>query len=103
MNQLTLHGTIAKDANSTLVNNVGTETPLVTFTVMDSGLPYQKKEPMFIEVHFMAEAAMHIFPYLVKGKKVDIFGHLKSKNYETQSGVLKQKFYISADYVIFPN
>lgn len=102
MNQICLNGTITKDAETTLVNNVGVETPLVTFTVMDTGTPYSKKEPMYIEVHFMEEAAMHIYPYLVKGKKVDVYGHLKSKNYKTTNGLLKQKFFISADYVIFP-
>ncbi len=102
MNQLTIHGTLAKDAIKALINIGGQETPIVTFTIMDSGVPYQKSEPMFIEVHFKEEAAMHIFPYLTKGKKVDVFGHLSSKNYKTQNGIFKQKFFINANYVIFP-
>lgn len=102
MNHITINGTIVKDATKALVNNVGTETPVVTFTLMDSGVPYQKNEPMFIEVHFMQEVAMHIFPYLIKGKKVDVFGHLSFKNYTTKNGISKQKIFINADYVIFP-
>lgn len=102
MNYLTIFGTIAKDAKKTLLTNEGKETPLVSFTVIDAGFPYQKNEPMFIEVHFMQEPAMRIFPFLTKGKKVNVFGHLKSKNFTTQSGISKQKFYINADYVIFP-
>ena len=37
MNHITINGTIVKDATKALVNNVGTETPVVTFTLMDSG------------------------------------------------------------------
>lgn len=100
MNYITLHGKIAKDAETTLINNQGTETPLVYFSFQDSGTPYQKNEPMFIEVHFMKEAAMHILPFLKKGKEVEIFGCLRFKNFTTTTGKVGQKYYISADYII---
>ena len=83
MNHITINGTIVKDATKALVNNVGTETPVVTFTLMDSGVPYQKNEPMFIEVHFMQEVAMHIFPYLIKMKPKK-----GNKNYEKKMKVM---------------
>ena len=100
MNSITLHGHVAKDAVVNLVNNGGVETPLVTFSFIDMGLPYQKNEPMFIEVHFMKEAAMHILKYLLKGKEIVVTGCLRSKNYITQNGEQKQKYYISADYIM---
>lgn len=100
MNYIALHGKVAKDATSALVNNSGTETPLVSFSFQDSGLPYQKNEPMFIEVHFMKEAAVHILPFLKKGKEVEIFGCLRFKNFTTTSGIKGQKYYIQADYII---
>ncbi|WP_178842332.1 single-stranded DNA-binding protein [uncultured Treponema sp.] len=100
MNYISLHGRIAKDATTTLINNGGIETPLVSFSFQDSGTPYQKNEPMFIEVHFMKEAAMHILPYLKKGKEVEIFGCLRLKNFITSSGIKSQKYFISADYII---
>lgn len=101
MNSITLHGRLAKDATVTLVNSCGVETPLVTFSFIDGGLPYQKSEPMFIDVHFMKEAAMRIFDFLKKGKEVVVSGCLRSKNYVTQAGEKKQKYYVSADYVMF--
>lgn len=100
MNYITLHGKIAKDATTTLVNNGGAETPLVSFTIQDSGLPYQKSEAMFIEVHFMKEAAVHILPFLKKGKEIDIFGCLRFKTFTMSSGSKGQKYYIQADYII---
>lgn len=100
MNSITLHGRIAKDATTTLINNGGIETPLVTFSFQDSGTPYQKNEPMFIEVHFMKDVAMHILPFLKKGKEVDIYGCLRFKNYVTANGESKQKYFVSADYII---
>lgn len=100
MNYITLHGKIIKDAAKTLVNNGGVETPLVTFSFQDSGTPYQKNEPMFIEVHFMKDVAMHILPFLKKGKEVEVFGCLRMKNHVTPSGEKKQKYFISAEYII---
>lgn len=100
MNYITLHGKIVKDATTTLVNNGGVETPLVSFSFQDSGTPYQKNEPMFIEVHFMKEAAMHILPYLKKGKEVEIFGCLRFKSFITTTGTKGHKYFISADYII---
>ncbi|WP_443739129.1 single-stranded DNA-binding protein [Treponema sp.] len=100
MNSITLHGKIVRDAESILVDNSGIQTPLVTFSFVDNGLPYQKNEPMFIEVHFMKEAAMHIFRFLKKGKEVIVTGCLRSKSFVTKEGEQKQKYFISADYVI---
>ncbi len=102
MNTITLHGKVVKDAESILVNNEGIETPLVVFSFVDNGTPYQKnKDPMFIEVHFMKEAAMHIFKYLKKGKEVIVLGCLRMKSYTTKEGEPRQKYYISADSITF--
>lgn len=103
MNHYTAVGNILNDATRTLIMDDGIEKPLVTFSFMDKGTPYQKSEPMFIDVHFMKDAAMSIFPYLVKGREVTIYGCLRSKKYVTRSGESKQKYYISADYVILNN
>lgn len=100
MNSITLHGKLTTAASVTLVNAGGTETPLVTFMFVDGGLPYQKSDPMFIEVHFMKEAAMHIFDFLTKGKEVVISGCLRSKKYVTKDGEERQKYYVSADYIM---
>jgi single-stranded DNA-binding protein len=99
MNSITLQGHVAKDAVVNLVKNNGIETPLVTFSFIDMGLPYQKNEPMYIEVHFMKEAAMHIVKYLRKGKEITVMGCLRSKIYITQSGEQKQKYFVSADFI----
>ena len=99
MNNVCIEGKITKDATKVLVNNEGTETFLVTFTMLDTGLPYQKSSPMFIEVHFMKEAAFNIFPYLIKDKEIVVFGCLRSKDYITKTGEAKQKYFISADFI----
>ncbi len=103
MNHYSAIGNVMSDAESILVNDDGYEKPLVTFSFMDKGTPYQKSEPMFIDVHFMKEAAMSILPYLVKGREVTIYGCLRSKKYVTKRGDQKQKYYISADYVMLNN
>lgn len=100
MNSITLIGHVVKDAEVVLINNSGIETPLVTFSFIDTGLPYQKSDPMFIEIHFLEEAAMHIFKYLKRGKEVTITGFLRSKTYVTKLGETKQKYYIQAKYII---
>lgn len=100
MNTFDVIGKVNKDATSVLVKDNGVEIPLVSFTIMDTGLPYTKSEPMFIEVNFMREPAMHLLPYLKKGKEVAIRGCLRSKNYETRAGEKKQKYYINAEYII---
>ena len=99
MNSVCIEGKITKDATKVLVSNEGAETFLVTFTMLDTGLPYQKSSPMFIEVHFMKEAAFSIFPYLKKGKEILVFGCLRSKDFVTSSGEAKQKYFVSADYI----
>ena len=56
MNTISVIGKVNRDAMATLVKNSdGAETPLVSFTLMDTGLPYMKSDPMFIEVNFMRE------------------------------------------------
>lgn len=101
MNTVSIIGKVNKDAEAVLVRNPeGAETPLVSFTLMDMGLPYTKSEPMFIEVNFMREPAMHLHPFLKKGKEVMVTGCLRSKNFETKSGEKKMKYFISADYVL---
>lgn len=97
MNNICIEGKITKEATKALVTNDGIETMLVTFTMIDTGTPYQKSSPMFIEVHFMKEAAYSIFEYLKKGKEIVVFGCLRSKDYITKSGEVKQKYFISAD------
>lgn len=99
MNQITLTGYIIEDAKKVLINENGIEQPLVTFSFMDKGKPYTKSEPMFIDVHFMKEVCMTVYPYLKKGKEITVFGFLKSKNYKTQDGRQKQKYYICAEYI----
>lgn len=99
MNTITLHGRIVEDAKMTLVNTSSGETPLITFSVIDTGLPYQKSEPMSIEVHFIKEAAAHIYSYLKKNKEVVIAGFLRQRKYMTANGERKEKKYISAEYV----
>ncbi len=103
MNHYSAIGNVMSDAECILVNDDGNEKPLVTFSFMDKGTPYQKSEPMFIDVHFMKEAAMTILPYLVKGREVTIHGCLRSKRYVTRKGEQRQKYYISADYVMLNN
>ena len=102
MNSITLCGRVADNAQMVLVKTRAGEKPLVTFPVLDTGLPYQQSEPMLVEVHFMHEAAPHIYEYLVKGKPVEVFGFLRRKDYVTQSAQERTKYYISADYVGFP-
>ena len=101
MNNVCIEGKITKDATKVLVNNEGTETFLVTFTMLDTGLPYQKSSPMFIEVHFMNDVGTRLLPDLVKGKEVLVDGFLTRKDYTTRSGVDKSKLYISASIVEF--
>lgn len=99
MNSITLHGRVIEDAEMTLVKTSNGETPLVTFFVIDTGLPYQRSEPMSIEVHFIKEAATHIYGYLKKNKEVVITGFLRQKKYIAPNGEEKEKKYISAEYV----
>lgn len=99
MNSITVHGKLVSDAQRFLVETAAGQTPLVTFNLLDSGLPYQKGEPLVIEVHFMKEVASHIYEYLKKDKEIVVMGFLRQKNYETSSKVEKSKYYISAEYV----
>ena len=100
MNAITLYGRVLEDAESILVKSNGEEMPLVTFVVIDKGVPYTKTEPMTIEVDFIKEPAMHILPFLKKGKEVVVSGILRKKKHVSESGVEKVKYFISAEYVI---
>ncbi len=93
-NWITMHGKLAADAQNKLVTVNSKEIPLVYFPLLDTGKPYQKAEPMIVEVHFMKEAAMHIYPYLVKDKEILVHGFLRQKKMED-----RVVFYISAEYV----
>lgn len=100
MNYLHIVGKVNRDAISTLVDNNGVQTPLVSFILMDTGMPYTKSDPLFIQVDFMREPAMHLFPYLKKGKDVVVWGILKSRSYRTRAGEKKQKYYVAADVIV---
>lgn len=96
MNVITMDGTITEDAQMDLVVAAdGTETPIVKFSLMDTGAPFSKKKPTFIEVDFTKEAATNIFPYLLKGKTVIVYGSLSTK------GTKNSKYYIAANVVKF--
>lgn len=99
MNFVTMHGFITNDAEKILIKTNTGETPLIIFTLCDPGLPYQKKEPLTMEVHFLKEAANHIFDYLKKDKEVNVYGFLKQRVYKTSSGEKRTKIYISAEFV----
>lgn len=99
MNSITIHGKLTADADMILVKTIVGEKPMVVFNILDSGLPYQKAEPMIVEVHFMEEAASHIYEYLNKNKEVFIIGHLRHKEYTTGAGEKRTKFFVSAKYV----
>lgn len=80
LNSITLHGKLVSDAQIFLVKTSAGEIPLVTFNAQDDGLPYQKSEPLIIEVHFLKAAASHIFDYLKKDKEIVVSGFLRQKN-----------------------
>ena len=101
LNSITLHGKLVSDAQIFLVKTSAGEIPLVTFNAQDDGLPYQKSEPLIIEVHFLKAAASHIFDYLKKDKEIVVSGFLRQKKYETLENPNQErsKYYISAEYV----
>lgn len=98
MNSVTMHGKLVSDAEKILVQTSGGETPLITFPMVDTGLPYQKSDPLIIEVHFIKEVANHIVDHLKKNKEVVVSGYLRQKKY-ILNGDLKTKIFISAEYV----
>ena len=102
MNIITMHGQLGRDAESFQVKaKDGNEGTMVSFILIDYGLPNQKGKPMSIEVHFMKEIAVSILPSLVKGKEVVVSGFLAEKDYVTRAGEAKTKKYISASIVEF--
>ncbi|MCF0241820.1 MAG: single-stranded DNA-binding protein [Treponema sp.] len=100
-NSLTVHGRLTRDAESYLVKIGEKESTMVSFPLIDSGLPGHKGETFVIEVHFVKEIAKSILPYLVKGKEVIVHGFLAQKNYVTSSGESRSKLYVSANIVEF--
>ena len=101
MNSIMIHGKIIADAKMVLLKNeVKEERPMVIFEVSDSGMPYQKKEALSIEVHFQEEAAMHIYQYLKKDKEVIVQGFLKERKFFQGNQEIKKHF-ISAKLVMF--
>lgn len=94
MNHISIIGNICEEAKLTLVKTAVCERPLVVFRIEDKGLPYQKTEPMYLDVYFMKEAAPHIYQYLKKDKEVLVFGYLKKEK-------RTNKIYLSAEYVQF--
>ena len=101
MNRVTIHGRLANDAKSFLVNTGEKEITMLSFSILDYGTPNQKNEPLIIEVHFSKEIGTKLFPDFVKGKEVVVDGFLVRKDYVTRSGVEKSKIYISASIVEF--
>ena len=101
MNRVTIHGRLADDAKSFLVNTGDKEMPMISFSLLDYGTPHQKSEPMIIEVHFMKDIGAKLLPNSVKGKEVVVDGFLTRKDYVTRSGIEKSKLYISASIVEF--
>lgn len=101
LNSITLHGKIVSDAQISLIKTSAGEIPLVTFNAQDDGLPYQKSEPLIIEVHFLKEVASHIFDYLKKDKEIVVSGFLRQKKYVTLENPDQEriKYYISAEYI----
>lgn len=98
MNSLNIIGKLTEDAKIIFPQKKD-QNPLVSFSIMDSGLPYQKTEPMVIEVHFFKEVAEHIYEYLKKDKEVYVNGYLRQKNYKTMNGNYRTKYYISAEFI----
>lgn len=102
MNMIAVDGVIINDAEKTLIRDGNEEIPLVTFTLCDTGLPYQKCKPLLLEITFMKENAMAMFKYLKKDKSVIVYGYLKQKEFKNRIGENKYKYIVSADFIKFP-
>ena len=95
MNHISIDGKLTCDAQMELqCTPDGRETPMLVFGLMDTGAPFAKKSPTFIEVNFKKEAATTIFPYMTKGKSVIVYGSLSMKG-------KNQRYYIAADAIKF--
>lgn len=99
VNNFSVVGVLQEDAKKYLVQTANGEKALVVFFVIDKGMPYQRREDMIIEVNFIEEAAIHILPYLKKGKEVVVFGFLTEKISKNSVGRVIQKKYVSAKSV----
>lgn len=101
MNNITMHGRLARDAESFPIKTGIGEGTLISFQLLDYGLPNQKSEPMMMEVHFVKDIGVSILPNLVKGKEVIVNGFMAEKKYVTSAGDSRSKKYISASIVQF--
>ncbi|MBD5448060.1 MAG: single-stranded DNA-binding protein [Treponema sp.] len=100
MNVIILHGKVTKAAEMRLVYIEKEPVPVAVFTVVDIGLPYQRGEPLFIQVNYRKEAASLIFKYLTENKEVLIHGILRQKFIREESSGTKQiRYFILADMV----
>lgn len=98
MNRILLYGKLVKDAERILINTKTGDTTLINFQVLDAGMPYQKSDPLIMDVSFLKEAGNHIFEYLKEGKEVYIDGFMKQKTYKSKGEDVK-KYYLAAEYV----
>lgn len=102
MNHVTILGNVGALPEAFLWKSPsGEEIPMISFKLVDKGLPHQKPEPFSIEVHFCKEIAMNLMKYLVMDKEVLIDGHLSFKKYMTANGEMRSKHYLNADYIQF--
>lgn len=96
-----MHGRLARDAESFPIKTGTGEGTMISFQLVDYGLPNQKGDPMTMEVHFVKDIGLSILPNLVKGKEVIVNGFVAEKNYVTKAGESRNKKYISASIVQF--
>ena len=101
MNAIILHGKVTKAAELKLVYIGNEPATVAVFTVVDIGLPYQKGEPLFLQVNYKKEAANFIFKHLVENKEVLIRGILRQKFIkDDDSGEKKIRYFILAEDVV---
>ena len=94
MNHISIIGKISEKPKLTIVKTPLSEKAMVVFKVLDPGLPYQTTTPDEYEVHFMKDAANHIFKYMTLEKEIVVFGYMKRDKQ-------KRDVYINAEYIQF--
>ena len=94
MNHINVIGVAAGPAKFSVIKTPTKDKPLLTFTLLDKGLPYQISEPTKFKVHFMKDAAAHIREYIWEGKEMVVDG------YQKQNPATKE-LYIVAEYIQF--
>ncbi len=100
MNAIILHGKVTKAAKMSLIYIEKKPVLVAVFTVADIGLPYQRSDPLFIQVNYRKEAASLIFGYLVENKEVLVHGILRQKFVRDEASGTKQiRYFILADMV----